>query len=484
MELPSDISVCHQFIHRLVETAEQQTVLIGQLTAQNKSLLVKVSELQAKVKELESKLGQNSKNSHKPPSSDPFRIKPAFARRRGGKSGGQEGHKGHTLELSVAVDIEIPLIVEHCENCSNARGSAALFLHSVRQEVDIPEPKTVVTEYQVWGWGCGCGHCNLGAYPERISAPVQYGPRIKAFGVILNGDYNLSMEKTGRLVGDMYGVNLNDSTQQSNNEKAYDLLEPEEQYIAGQVQASEVAHFDETGIRYEGKRYWLHVACTSLFALFFVSKRRGKDAHEADASILQGFKNWAIHDCWATYFLFHLCKHGVCGAHLLRELTALIERGSKWAVKMKALLLEMYEKSEKGKGILPLAERPGILQRYEQILKEADLEEPPPTSKPKGKPKQTKGRNLFDRLKKHQDSVLAFAWNKEVPFTNNLAERAIRPAKTKNKVSGCFRTENGAKTYARVQSFVATVRKHGLNPFNELYALFSGDTPRYRCVPT
>jgi transposase len=484
MEFPNDILVCHQLIARLIETTEQQSVLIGQLHDQNKSLLTKVSVLESKVKELESKLQQNSKNSHKPPSSDPFRAKPAFTRKRGGKRGGQPGHTGHSLELSLDVDIEVPLIVEVCGHCGKEWDTEELALHSVRQEIDIPEPKTVVTEYQSLSWRCGCGHCNLGAYPEQISAPVQYGPRIKTLGVLLNAHYNLSMKKTGQLMEDLYGVKLNDGTQQNNNAKAFQLLEVEEHYIVGQLQASQVAHLDETGIRYEGKRFWLHVACTQFFTMLFVSKRRGKDAHQEDASILHGFKNWIIHDCWATYFLFQLCRHGICGAHLLRELTALIERDSKWAVKMKALLLELYEKSDRGNSTVPKKGRAEILKRYASILKEADLEEPPPKVSNKGKPKQTKGRNLFDRLGKHKDAVLAFAWYKEVPFTNNLAERAIRPTKTKNKVSGCFRTENGAKIYARVQSFVSTVRKHGLNPFNELYAIFSGSTPEYRSVPT
>ncbi len=211
------------------------------------------------------------------------------------------------------------------------------------------------------------------------------------------------------------------------------------------------------------------MASSDRYTYLFVHPQRGAAAHQADMSILPSYQNWAVHDCWATYFNFTACRHAICGAHLLREFTGLEESGSKWAKNFHAFLLDLYERSDSGKAMIYTGERPEILLSYQALLEQADMEEPPPTQKPRGKPKKTKGRNLLDRLTKHQDAVLAFAFHTEVPFSNNQAERDIRPTKTKMKVSGCFRTHYGVEIYARIQSFISTVRKLQFNPFNELY---------------
>jgi len=191
---------------------------------------------------------------------------------------------------------------------------------------------------------------------------------------------------------------------------------------------------------------------------------------------------WAVHDCWPTYFQFTDCKHAVCGAHLLRECNALIEQGSKWAGQFHAFLLDLYHQTDRGKSKLPQKKHHKILRRYQKLLRLAEHEEPPPQQRLRGKPKQAKGRNLLDRLTKHQNAVMAFAFHQQVPFTNNQAEMDIRPTKTKMKVSGCFRTQYGAEIYARVQSFVSTVRKQGFNPFNELFTVLSGGKPEYSSI--
>jgi transposase len=258
-------------------------------------------------------------------------------------------------------------------------------------------------------------------------------------------------------------------------------------HIKAMLLQSEVVHYDETGF-YVGKdRFWEHVASNERYTALFVHPQRGAAAHQTDVSILPSFQNWAVHDCWSTYFNFTGCQHAVCSAHLLREFTALIESGSKWGLNFHAFLLDLYERSDKGKAAIPTKERSKVLRKYQNLLQQADKEEPQPTprqggagKKPRGKPKQTKGRNLFDRLAKHQEAVLAFAFHEDVPFTNNQAERDIRPTKTKMKVSGCFRTQYGAEIYARIQSFISTVRKLQFNPFNELYTVLSGSIPEYR----
>jgi transposase len=488
MELPNDISSCHRIIRELVGVLEglkpQLEGYVQQIEAQRiqiESQQNQIVRLELRVKELESQLKQNSHNSSRPPSSDSFRTKPAFPRTPGGKIGGKFGHDGGTLKMVEKADF----IVEHktsvCAVCGKTHFQEPLNVRGRRQVFDIPAPKIEVTEHRVLDWVCcGCAHENSGKFPGSVSASTQYGLRLQTTGVLFNNAYNIPRNKVQLIFKDLFGVNVNESTLQTHNELAFAGLETEETHIKNQLLQSEKVHFDETGI-YVGKaRIWEHVASNERFTHLFVHAKRGELAHHDGQSILPGYQNWAVHDCWASYFLFKGCKHAVCGAHLLRELTALIENGSIWAKKGHQMLLDLYERTEKGLAGLPKKEHAAVFKDFQKILEQADKEEPPPVQKPRGKPKKSKGRNLLDRLQKHTDAVLAFVVHKEVPFTNNQAERDIRPTKTKMKVSGCFRTTEGANIYARVQGFVSTVRKLHFNPFNELHTVLSGGIPEYR----
>jgi len=202
-----------------------------------------------------------------------------------------------------------------------------------------------------------------------------------------------------------------------------------------------------------------------------VHEKRGALALTSDKSILNKIKSWLVHDCWSSYFRFNKFKHAICGAHILRELEGLAESGqSKWAKVFKAFLMSVYE--------MPFEERikrrQHIKSKYKLICGIGEKSEPPPikVKGKRGRYKRTKGRNLVERLIREQDAVLAFAFNKEVPFTNNLAERDIRPAKVKQKISNCFRAFTGAEIYARIEGFVSTARKHNQNVFSELCTTF------------
>jgi transposase len=216
----------------------------------------------------------------------------------------------------------------------------------------------------------------------------------------------------------------------------------------------------------------LHVACNSLYSYFFVHTKRGKLAIESEKSILQDYKNYLMHDCWASYFGLDQATHLICNAHIIRELQALVENGSQWAVIMQKYLLNLFEISKEE----PLHQSllPKYVKEYHGICQQGFLEEPPPTKTigKKGRLKKSKGLNLLQRLSENQDAVLSFAFHKDLPFTNNQAERDLRPIKTKQKVSACFRTITGANHYARIQGFISTVRKQGLNPFQQLQSVF------------
>ena len=430
--------------------------------------------LKAENSELKARLSSNSTNSSKPPSSDGYTKKPALPKKLKGVQGGQCGHSGTTLQQVKDPDKIIRCLPPACR-CGHVFTNGQMVIAEKRQVFDLPQPRLEVTEYQIHKAICPvCGLQHKGTAPEGITAPAQYGNSVKAYATLLNVHYKLPFKKIQLLFTDLFGYPINESTVYSATQTCYEKLQASETIIKSKIGESEVAHADETGLRVEGSLHWLHVTTTTLFTYLFVHKKRGELAIRSDQSVLKDYFGWLIHDCWSTYFNLTNAKHGICGAHILRELQALIENDdSKWAKAMKALLLNIY--------LMPFEERvkrrPLIESRYDLICTIADRLEPPPikTSGKRGKYKRTKGRNLFERLAREKSAALAFAFNQQVPFTNNLAERDLRPAKVKQKISNCFRSQQGAKIYARIESFISTARKHNQNVFNELLNTFVAD---------
>lgn len=452
---------------------------ISELTTQVDLLLMEVKRLNARVLELEkenallrSQLSQNSQNSHRPPSSDGMNRQ---ASRKSGlpksgpkKLGGQVGHKGKTLEMSSKVDqVEALLPPSHCRHCGTALSKESAQVLERRQVLDLPEPRLHVVEYQRYGCTCGqCGSEQSGVFPAEVGSRVQYGAGVRALATLLHQGYHLSLGSIEQLFADLYGYRVNRSTQLTAIDACYEHLADTEASIKARLKQSEVVHFDETGLGKHG--HYLHTGCNQAYSYMFAHLKRGNLAIGGEESILPTYQGWAIHDCWSSYWIHKGAKHGLCGAHLLRELNGLIDNGSKWAKQMRAFLLKLYEQSDKGKSIIQRS-RSKTLRVFHRILARAKKEEPPPVKKPgRGKPKATKGYNLMARMQKHAEAVLAFAFHPNVPFTNNLAERAIRPAKTKIKVSGGFRTHKGAQRFARIFGFIQTTRKQNKNTFKEI----------------
>ncbi len=452
------------------------------LQNQNEELCKQNELLSVRVDELEDRLNRNSENSNKPPSSDGLRKKPvqrpAFAKKKGKKTGGQEGHQGKTLEFCATPDFVEAYLPKHCDCGENLDKTTARIVEK-RQVFDLPEPKLEITEHQKLECNCSkCGKVNEGTFPDGVNAHVQYGTGIRALVVLLNIAFKLPLKKIQTLFGDLYGYAINDSTIINAVKRCYINLESSETAIKKSILQSIVAHFDETGLRVVGKLHWLHTCSTKLHTYFFIHANRGMKALEDVASLLPQFKNWAIHDCWSSYFKFTECSHGLCGAHIIRELFALEEKESRWASWFKRYLFALYNLSEKGTKVLDADQQRKALLIFEKIWNNADEIEPPPqkSKSGRGRPKATKGRNLLTRLKEHQVALLAFAFHQEVPFTNNQAERDLRPAKIKQKIAGSFRTFSGAENYARVFGFISTTRKNQLSVFKELIAAFNGYT--------
>lgn len=462
---------------------DQRDEQIKELLEQIKGLREKIEALEREVQrvqtenaELRRRLGQNSQNSSKPPSSDGYRKtgvrRPGLPKGENRKAGGQEGHKGETLrQVERADKVEIHMPTE-CKVCGRAiRAEEGCEVVGKRQVFDLPEAKMEVTEHQIGQVIC-CGQAQSGEYPEDVKASVQYGAGVRAMVTKLSVDHRMPLEQISILFSDLYGYHLNSETIETTLEQGYELAGPIEKEMKEQLVQAEVVHFDETGLRVEGKLQWLHTASNGMYTYLFVHAKRGKNALESEDSILKDFNGRAIHDCWVSYFEFEHILHGVCCAHLLRELQGLVEAKSLWAQEMHTFLLNLYKQTRTGPLEGWAAEQACL--RYQEILSQAEQEEPPPISKGgKGRPKSTPGRNLLHRLRQYQHAVLAFALVKGVPFTNNLAEQSLRPAKVKQKVSGGFRTLQGARVYARLQAIIATCRKQGKNVFLFLRDIFA-----------
>ena len=431
--------------------------------------------LEAENAELRARLAQTSKNSHHPPSSEGYQKPNAVPKKKtksSKKVGGQPKHPGKTLEMVRQPDQIVLHQATHCRVCGkDFQASEVIGVVGKRQVFDLPPPRLEVTEHQL-GVSCCCGLPQIGNYPVGVDSPTQYGARIRSLSSLLNTDYRLPYHKIKSLFTDLYGCSFNESTAVSANASLYKSLQPSEERIRKALLEAQVAHFDETGMRVAGKLHWFHTACNEDYCYLYMHPKRGKEALEAPESVLKDFQHWAVHDCWASYFKYDTCQHALCNAHLLRELQALIEQGSRWASAMKTFLLELHQAAQQNGSMVP--NPPQWRQKYQQICQQADREEPPPEKRARAKPKNSKGRNLLKRLVKYQEAVLAFAFHPEVPFTNNLAEQAIRTIKIKQKVAMSFRTRKGAQIYARIQGFISTLRKQGINVFEALVKVNQG----------
>lgn len=273
---------------------------------------------------------------------------------------------------------------------------------------------------------------------------------------------------------------MSPGTLQNAQQAASSRLEPVLDFLKKQLKQADVIHCDESGLRIGAKLHWLHSVGTPLFTLYHWHGKRGKEGMD-DMGVLPDYRGRAVHDCWMPYFLY-ACLHSLCCAHLLRELTAVRDQDvQEWAGKFLCLLLEIKDAVEKalrtGQTYLsPLLEAQ-FEGSYRRLLKEGYKANPPPKGIPKqkGRPKQSAAKNLLDRLDKHQCEVLAFMYDFSVPFDNNLAERDIRMIKVKLKVSGGFRSEDGATAFCRVRSYLSTLRKQGRPILSALESLFQGN---------
>lgn len=480
----SDLSVQDKdsLIVRLFAVVGDLQARVTLLEAENQEFRAENQELRAENQELRGKLAKNSQNSSKPPSTDGYKKpKPKSLRKPSGKkSGGQQGHTGARLERVENPDHTILHPVLNCQECGHSLKQSPVSSHRSRQVIDLPPLKLEVTEHQVEQKVCpGCRCQNEAAFPAEAKTSVQYGSRIKSLLVYLNQYQLLPYERTVQLAEDLFSRTISQGTLYAWNTACFENLESTEERIRQAILASPVVHFDETGLRSQGKLHWLHTASTEQLTFYGLHAGRGQEAMLA-LGILEHYTGCAVHDHWKSYFTFS-CDHSLCNAHHLRELTYLAEQEKQdWAEPMIALLLEAKRASES----MPenclakdSSERTSILLRYDALIQEGLAQNlPSPEEKPKkkkrGRPKQSKAKNLLDRLRDFKDQVLAFLVRPRVPFDNNQGERDIRMAKLKQKISGCFRGPDGGKVFSRIRGYVSTLRKNDLNILEGIQSAF------------
>ena len=431
-----------------------------------------IGQLAARLQELEDQVAKNSRNSSKPPSSDGLKkAAPRSLRKRSGKKrGGQPGHKGETLRAVKHPQHKVVHRVERCEYCQASLAEVKARRIIKRQVFDLPEVSIEVTEHQVEVKECPvCGKTNRASFPEGVSRAVQYGPRIKAQAVYLNRQHHIPVERTREVVKDLYGHAPSAATIVAACREMAERVKPVNEAVREYlVRTEEPVHCDETGMRVEGKLHWAHVVSTERGTYLAVHPKRGRKALD-DIGILPRRQGIAVHDGYSSYNQYPEVQHARCNAHHLRELTFIAEQYEQaWASRMIELLLEIKEAVEEakeaGRDSLENRQRSDFERRYDRLIAEGLKMNPPPPEpkvKKRGRRKEGKPRNLIKRLERYKPEVLAFMDDFRVPFDNNLAERDLRMVKLKQKVSGCFRTLEGAQTFCRIRSYISTSRKNG-----------------------
>lgn len=466
-----------------MERGEIEAVVAGGADA----VAAVIARLEARIAELEERLGANSRNSSRPPSSDGYAkpradSKKHSLRRSSGRSqGGQDGHEGAHLECVAVPDERVGHLPERCGGCGgDLAGSEQLEGGESRQVFDLPEDICLrVLEHVALRRRCGCGHITAGLFPAGVAAPAQYGQRLRAFGVYLVVHQHVPYERACQLLEDLTGARISTATVKAWVDQAADGLADFTSQLQRLLRAAPVVHFDETGGRMEGVLGWIHCASTGRFTLYSAHAKRGCGGIDA-AGVLSSFQGVAMHDGWAPYRSYIKASHALCGAHHLRELLAAEEAGEMWASGMTALLLDakhaVAEARVAGSERLAKDILSELHDSYREVIASGYEENPVLRIQCAGRqPKRTKAQNLLLRLDEREAQALRFAHDFRVPFDNNLCERDLRMVKLQQKISGCWRTRDGARRFLTVRSYTSTARKHGHRPLAVLAGLLAGD---------
>jgi transposase len=462
---------------------------LAALRAENVTLRTQVEQLLQRVQELEARLAKDSHNSSKPPSSDPpFKKPPPRSLRTpsGKKPGGQKGHPGATRELVDEPERTVIVPLTGPCPCGRERAGIAVTLLPERRQVTELVIRREVTEYRTVAGVCGCGQTHRSAFPDGVSAPVQFGPGVSALAVYLTQYQLLPYQRSADLLGELAGIAIAPASLHTAVTQATRRLAAPVQAIQQALVRAPVAHADETGLRVDGTLHWLHVFSTATLTAYFAHPKRGGEALSA-FGLLEQFSGTLVHDHWSAYDR-HTGAHGFCNAHHLRELIGLEEAfpNQGWAARMIDFLCQAKAAADQaraqGLAALPPCDLEAFRHRFEAILDHGERVNPARTNPTgqRGRIKQSPAYNLIARLRRRRDDVLRFLADLRVPFDNNQAERDVRMPKLKQKVSGGFRSTAGAEGFATIRSYLSTLRKQSANIFQSLVMTFQGNPPMPR----
>jgi transposase len=430
-----------------------------------------IERLRAEVAALRRRLGLDSSNSSKPPSSDGLKKKPrvlgSLRTRTGKRSGGQKGHRGDTLRQVAEPHVIVEHAAEQCAHCQARFLAASKIGEEKRQVFDLPLKPLIVTEHRAAIHGCpACGLRTRADFPEGVVSPAQYGERVKAAAVYLNAQQLVPEERTAQVLQDLFGAAgaCGASVAGWVRRKA-EALAPVYRGIGACVAAAPVRCLDETGFRIAGTTRWLHTASTPTHTFY-----RADEPRSAVPELQGGV---VVHDHWRAYYALENVDHAFCNAHLLRELQAVCQLDEEpWADALRATLLNANEavRTAKAQGAAALASETikAFEDRYWAAVREGlalhrSLPAFDPSPNPKKRKKQRPAHNLLIRFKTFKEATLRFLTDFTVPFTNNLAEQDLRMMKVKTKISGGFRTPQGAADFARLRSVISSARKQRFN---------------------
>lgn len=438
---------------------------IAELEAELEARDVLIAKLLARIEELERRLGLNSQNSSKPPSSDGLKKPvPQSLREKSGKpSGGQKGHKGGTLKQVEQPDEVITHEVKRCPRCAADLEPGAVIGLRKRQVFDIPTPRVQVTQHQAQIKRCFCCAMDvMAAFPANVAAPVQYGPRVKALSVYLHQQQMIPEDRLATLFEDMFALPIS-ATSIANNSVAFaGQVTPLTELVLDHLRQAPVKNLDESGVRVAAKLHWVHVVSNTEWTYYRIAEKRGALPHELTGIV--------VHDHFKPYYTLKNVTHALCGAHHLRELKGLEEiEKEPWAKSMSRLLKLACHRVNSGQVSAHRAAR--IERLYEHIVNQgiAFHEAQTPLARGlRGRQKRRAGHNLAIRLRDYKEDALRFLSHANVPFTNNQAEQDIRMIKVKQKISGGFRTLSGAQIFATTRTFFSSMRKQGVNLFQAI----------------
>lgn len=464
-----DISFLLSEIRLLRARLDEMTHTVAGLTKQLK-------EKDIRIQELERQLKKNSQNSSKPPSSDGYR-KPAPQSLRtpsGKKTGGQPGHKGDSLLAVATPDSVVEIPVTRC-SCGEDLSHLPVIEVEQRQVFDLPTPRLDVTEYRLAKVCCpSCQTTVTASAPSDVTAPTQYGLRFLSYLAYLHQDQGIPLSRVCQISSDLFEAVVSEGTILRACQIIDQQLAPFVEHTRELLKRSPVVHVDETSLRVNGRHAWCHVASTARLTLLGLHDKRGREGTNA-LGVAPHVEGTLVSDFWAPYLSLP-SKHAFCNAHILRELKAISEfEHHLWASEIAAFLLDLKEKTASRTSLAPEEEQKEILRRFQSLLSRgwAEAGRPEP-QKGRGRTKGTPAQNLLRRLEEHSRQVLAFAFDPALPFTNNQAEQDLRMIKVRQKVSGGFRTTQGARLFLRLKSYTGTLRKRSRDVWRGLLNAMAG----------